>query len=637
MIMKQITLSTVFCALVYLMAASHALATGVLREPPILAPLVESGELPPMAERLPEQPLVVDFEMDGKSIGRYCCELRMLMGKTKDIRMMTVYGYARLVGFDYNFELKPDILESFDVEEGRIFTLHLRKGHKWSDGHPFTSEDFRYYFEDVAKNDKLSGAGLPQVLLSNGKPPKFEVIDEHTVRYTWDDPNPAFPLGLAGSRPAYIYKPAHYLKQFHPNYNDLEKLEAQAKEDGYRNWSSKHTVLGRQYRPENPDMPTLQPWRNTTKGPSKRFEFVRNPYYHRVDPTGQQLPYLDKVIVLTGSSDIVATKAGSGESDLQARYLRFDNYTFLKQGEKNQDYRVLLWRAGVASQISLYPNLNVNDPEWRELFQNENFRRALSIGLDRHELNEQLFFGLAKEGGDTVLERSPLYKEEYATNWTQHDSELANKMLDDLGLTEKDPDGTRLLPDGRPMEIIVESAGESTEQTDALELIRYHWDELGIRVFTRAMQRDIHRRRFLTGETMMTISKGLNIGLATPELNPEELAPVSSVQPNWPVWGQYTETGGKAGEPPSLPSAKRLLELYELWRKSTNKPQREEIWSEMLEIYSEEVFSIGIAREAIQPVVVARKLRNLPETGIYSWSPTAFFGIYRPDTFWFEE
>ena len=136
---------------------------------------------------------------------------------------------------------------------------------------------------------------------------------------------------------------------------------------------------------------------------------------------------------------------------------------------------------------------------------------------------------------------------------------------------------------------------------------------------------------------MMSISKGLNIGLATPDLNPEELAPVSSVQPNWPVWGQYTETGGKAGEAPSLPSAARLLELYEMWRKSTNNAEREAIWTEMLQIYSQEVFSIGLARETVQPVVINKKLQNVPETGIYAWSPTSFFGIYRPDTFWFEE
>ncbi len=531
----------------------------------------------------------------------------------------------------------PDILEKFESEEGRIFTLHLRKGHKWSDGHPFTSEDFRYYFEDVANNQDLSGAGLPQVLLSNGKAPKFEVIDEHTVRYTWEDPNPAFPLGLAGASPAYIYKPAHFMKQYHEKYADPDTLAKLIEEGSFRNWAAVHTRLGRQYRPENPEMPTLQPWRNTTAGPSKRFEFNRNPYYHRVDQNGQQLPYIDEVVLLMGSTDLIPAKAGAGESDLQARYLSFDDYTFLKQGEEQQGYRVLTWRNGAASAISLYPNLNVSDPVWQKLNQDVRFRRALSLGLNRDELNEQLYFGLAKVGGDTVLETSPLFKDKYAEAWVSHDVETANKLLDELGLDKRGPDNVRLLPDGRPMEIIVESAGEFAAEVDALELIRYHWEELGIKTFTRSLQRDILRRRFLTGETLISISKGLNIGLATPELNPEELAPVSPAQPNWPVWGQYTQTDGKAGHAPSLPSVQRLLELYEAWRKSTNNTEREAIWTEMLEIYSDQVFSIGIARETIQPVVVDAKLRNLPESGIYSWSPSAFFGVYRPDTFWFAE
>lgn len=636
MMLKHISPVTTLFTLLF-SAAMMSAAAAALKEPPILEPMVQSGELPPMSERLPEQPLKVNFDANGRTIGRYCCSMEMLMGKAKDIRLMTVYGYARLVGFDENFALKPDILEKFEADEGRIFTLHLRKGHKWSDGHPFTAEDFRYYWDDVVNNEELTRAGLPQVLLSNGKPPKFEVIDEHTVRYTWEDPNPAFPLGLAYPRATYIYKPAHFMKQYHPAYTDRDELEKKAKELGYRNWAAMHTGLGRQYRPENPEMPTLQPWHNTTAGPSKRMVFQRNPYYHRVDPDGQQLPYIDEVVLLMGSTDIVPAKTGAGESDLQARYLRFDNFTFLKEGEANQGYRVLPWRAGIASQISLYPNLNYKDEAWRELFQNREFRRALSIGVNRNELNEQLFFGMAKPGADTVLEASPLYKESLSQSWTQHDTELANKMLDDLGLQNRNAEGTRLLPDGRPMEIIIESAGESTEQTDALELIRYHWDELGIRIFSRSLQRDIHRRRFLTGETMMTISKGLNIGLATPDLNPEELAPVSPAQPNWPVWGQYTQTGGKAGEPPSLPSVKRLLELYNAWRASTNDMERESIWSEMLEIYSEEVFSIGTTREVIQPVVINSKLQNVPETGIYSWAPSSFFGVYRPDTFWFAE
>ena len=135
MMLKHISPITTLFTLLFSVAVTTA-ATAALKEPPLLEPMVQSGELPPMSERLPEQPLKVNFDANGRSIGRYCCSMEMLMGKAKDIRMMAVYGYARLVGFDENFSLKPDILESFEVEEGRIFTLRLRKGHKWSDGHP---------------------------------------------------------------------------------------------------------------------------------------------------------------------------------------------------------------------------------------------------------------------------------------------------------------------------------------------------------------------------------------------------------------------------------------------------------------------------------------------------------------------
>ncbi len=633
--MRNLFFTTLVLAIV---AGAVKFANSVeLGEPPILQQLVKDGELQPMAQRLPATPKVVDFASEGKTPGRYGGEIRMLMGNAKDIRMMTVYSYARLVGFDRNFDLQPDILESFTVEDNRIFTLQIRPGHRWSDGYPFTSEDFRYWWEDVANNDRLSGGGPPQSMLVDGQPPLFEILGPLTVRYSWEKPNPIFPLVLAGSSPEFIFMPAHYMRNFHERYADPEVLEATIEEENVRDWAALHTRLGRQYRPENPQLPTLDPWRNTTQGPSKRYVFERNPYYHRVDPDGHQLPYLDRVILDMGSTDIVAAKTGAGDSDLQARYLRFENYTFLKQAEKEHEYRVHLWRNGVSSQIALYPNLNVADETWNSVVRDARFRRALSLAIDRQELNQQLYFGLAKPGGNTVLPLSPLYDENVANAWTTYDPKMANKLLDEMGLSERASDGTRLLPDGRKMEIIVESTGESTEETDALELIRYHWEEIGIKLFTRGMQRDIVRRRFLTGETLMMITVGLNVGLANADLNPEELAPVSSAQANWPVWGQYLETGGKAGMPPDLEPAIRLVELYEAWRSSVNTEQRRRIWREMLRIYNDQVFSIGIAGETIQPVVISRRLRNIPEEGIYSWAPTAYFGAYRPDTFWLAE
>ena len=151
----------------------------------------------------------------------------MLMSSAKDTRYLVTYGYAQLVVYDAQYKLVPDILESFDVEDGRIFTFHLRKGHKWSDGSPFTTEDFRYYWEDIANNPELSPAGPPADLLRDGEPAKVEVIDKTTIRYTWSKPNAEFPAGAgAAARFLFIYSPSKYLKKFHKKYADPDELAA---------------------------------------------------------------------------------------------------------------------------------------------------------------------------------------------------------------------------------------------------------------------------------------------------------------------------------------------------------------------------------------------------------------------------
>ncbi|MCZ7599012.1 MAG: ABC transporter substrate-binding protein [Gammaproteobacteria bacterium] len=311
--------------------------------------------------------------------------------------MVNVYGYARLVGYDRNFELQPDILESIEVERDRVFTLHLREGHKWSDGAPFTSEDFRYFWEDVALNEELSPFGPPKELLPEDEAPTVTFPDELTVRYEWSRPNPYFLPALAGARPMYIYQPAHYMKQFHGKYADPDKLAAMVRDAAVRNWASLHVRMARQYRSTNIDLPVLQPWLNTTESPSERFVFVRNPFFHRVDEAGRQLPYIDEVVVNVASQSLIPAKTGAGEADLQARYLRLDNYTFLKEGEERNAYKVYLWQKGTGSQIALYPNLNSSDDTWRALARDVRFRRALSLGVNRAEINSVVYFGLAQK------------------------------------------------------------------------------------------------------------------------------------------------------------------------------------------------------------------------------------------------
>jgi peptide/nickel transport system substrate-binding protein len=629
-------------ALVLLAAVTLALVTGSARaltlvETPALEAMVAAGTLPPVEQRVPEVPLVVDFAKDGKEIGEHGGDLTTLLAKPKDIRQMTVYGYARLICYDQRFELVPDILESFEVEEGRVFTFKLRKGHKWSDGHPFTAEDFRYYWEDVVNNPDISPFGLPQQLLVDGEGPVFEVLDETTVRYTWSKPNAELLPSVANAAPIYLYRPAHYLKQFHAKYADEAELERIVEESGQRNWAALHNRQDRAYRFDNPDMPVLEPWVNTTEMPSERFVFARNPYYHRVDPEGRQLPYVDNVVVKIVDGKIIPAKTGAGETDLQARHLRFDDYPFLKEGESRNAYHAYLWQKIKGAQIALFPNLNVEDPGWRSVLRDARFRHALSLAVDRSQINQVIYYGLANEGNNTVLPLSPLYKEEYRKKWAEFDLERANALLDEMGLTERNADGIRLMPDGRPLEVVMDTAGESTEETDVLQLVGETWQHIGVKLYPRPSQREVFRNRIFSGEAVMSTWNGVENAAPTAETSPREFVPHEQHQLQWPMFGQYYETAGQAGEEPDMPGVQRLRELADAWHRTVDKDERARIWGEILSIHAEETYTIGVVSDVPQPVVVNDHLRNVPQEGIYNWDPGAYFGVYKPDTFWFTE
>jgi peptide/nickel transport system substrate-binding protein len=605
-----------------------------LVDPPFFAEKVSSGALPAIAERVPQHPAVVALA-EGQTIGQQGGDLRTLMSSGKDVRLMVVYAYARLIGYDAQFKLVPDIAEAVDIEENRSFTFHLRPGHKWSDGEPFTAEDFRYYWEDVANNTELSPTGPDSLLLVEGEAPKVEIVDATTVRYSWSKPNPDFLPALAGASPLYIYRPAHYLKKYHKKYADAAALGEMVEESGQTSWAALHNRKDNMYRNDNPELPTLDPWMLVTKPPSERFVFERNPYYYRVDSEGKQLPYIDRIIMAVADSKLIPAKVGAGEADLAARYLRFDNYTFLKEGEAHGSYKVRLWSTANGSALALYPNLNVNDPVWRKVLRDVRFRRALSLGIDRDEINEVIYHGLANPSSNTERPESPLFEADYQGAWATFDIDQANALLDEIGLTEKDDRGLRLLPNGEPLEIVVETMGQAADETDVLQLIHDSWQQIGVGLFTKPSERDVVRNRIFSGDTIMSVWTGLEFGLPTADQVPRDLAPTSQQQLQWPKWGEFVETKGQSGEAVDMPEAKQLDDLLKKWMGSTDEGQRNEIWHSMLEQYADNVFTIGTVNGVPQPIVVRSTLRNVPEKGVFSWDPGAHFGMYKPDTFWF--
>ncbi len=620
-------------------AGFHVSAQSVpeMVEPPILADAVAAGKLPPVAERIPQEPAIVGYGDSYKEPGRYGGTLRVIGGSAKDTRLLVIYGYARLVAYNADYEIVPDLAADYDVEDERVFTFRLRPGHKWSDGEPFTAEDFRFYWEDIGNDEEVSRFGPPTQLLVDGEKPMVEFPDEHTVVYSWSKPNPYFLPALAAAQPVEIFRPAHYLKQFHAKYAGREEVEAMAEKAGERNWVSLLYSQDRSYRNDNIDYPTLQPWVIKTRPPSDRYRFERNPYYHKVDANGLQLPYIDEVALTISGGDLIPAKVASGEADLQGAYLAFSNFTFLKEAEARSSYKVRRWQATKGARMALYPNLNSSDPVLRDLFREADFRRALSVAIDRDDINNSIFYGVATPSNNTVLPDSPLFKDEYQTKWTEYDPELADRLLDGLGLTERNDSGVRLLPDGRPLQIVVETAGEETEQVDVLQLVKEHWQDVGVSLFIKPSQREVFYNRIASGDTQVAVWWGLENAMLKPSMSPAEFAPMTPDQFQWPAWGLWAQTGGQMGVEPDLESVEQLMALNEKWAEAETPEGREEAWHEILSLWTDQVFTIGIVSGVEQLVVVSDRLKNVPEKGIYNFDPGAYFGMYRPDTFWIAE
>ncbi|WP_409568191.1 ABC transporter substrate-binding protein [Methylobacterium sp. E-066] len=613
----------------------RALIAGLGAAALLVRPRKALADTPPTdAPAPPEKPFVIDLAARGRRTGTAGGTIRTLIAKARDVRYLSVYGYTRLVGYDADLQLRPDLLERVDVESG-VFTFTLRQGHRWSDGHPFTSEDFRYYWEDVANEKALSPEGPPAFFLVDGKLPKVEFLDPETIRYSWDRPNPMFLPALAAPRDPLIYRPAHYLKTVHARYLGKEAADAKAKALKLRGWAALHNRLDDNYELNNPDCPTLQGWVPKTRSPATRFRFERNRSYHRVDTAGTQLPYVDSIVMDVASQGLLVAKTNAGEADLMFRGLSMPDIPSLKEGEKAHRYRTNLWPVARGSEIALYPNLTTQDAGWRALNRDVRYRQALSLAIDRRTLNNTLLFGLGTEGNDTIVSDSPLYSPELRTLHAGYDPAEASRLLDSIGLTRRDGSGIRLMPDGRAMELVVDSDGEAEMVLDALLLITEFWREVGIRLVTKPQERTNLHRRSIGGMTVMVAAQGLDLAVPTAIMPPTELSPAQPEHYAWPLWSAHVESRGKSGEACDIPEVQHLLDLDRQWRHTDDAERQAAIWREMLMNHAQNTWVIGTVAGALQPVVGADRLVNLPKRALYSWDPTALIGVQRLDeVFW---
>ena len=608
-------------------------------EAPMLKKLVDEGKLPPVEERLPKNPFVLE---PVESIGKYgvvAHTVHMNPQTMDDGTSLCMYEPMLTIARDYQ-TIIPNLAASWEYSnDAKTLTLHLREGVKWSDGHPFTTDDILFWFEDVIKNDEITPV-KPTEWSPGGQLMSMEKVDDYTVNLHFAVPYPVAHMYLAhqnGIQEAF-YLPKHYLEQFHINYTPREEVERMAKEAGFDTWwqlFNDKRVSGANSALMQPEVPVLRAFRMMeNKASGKVLE--RNPYYWKVDPEGNQLPYIDRITIeRVEDIEVYNMKAILGELDIAGFNTDLASFPVYTLNAEQGGYRVLTWELGLAGVVGYFPNFNHQDPVMREIIHDLRFRKALSHAIDRDEINEAIFFGLGTPMQANLLPFSSYYKEEYASMYLEFDLAKANQLLDEMGL-EKNSQGIRMRPDGKELSItILYWAGEhGLEKTSITELVQEYWSKLGIKVSLQPADRNLAQVRVDSADYDVTLWHVDYVSDHLLQSRPKHLVPMATSSRWAPLWSRWYMTNGEDGEEPPE-NIKHLMDLY---RKSGTVPTQEEraaIWDEIARTQAENLWAIGTVGLTPKPVIVTKDLRNVPEKGVWAWD-YFFAGIARPEQFYFD-
>jgi peptide/nickel transport system substrate-binding protein len=314
-------------------------------EAPMLAELVRAGKLPPVTQRLPEDPLIVETV---EGIGRYGGVWRRGFLGPSDFNNVHRILYDALVRYSPDgTKVEPKYASSVTPSRDfRMWTVRLRKGARWSDGAPFTADDIMFWYNDVLLNQDLTPTLPVWMRNHDGTPVTVQRVDDITVRWVYKEPNTTFLMELAtkdsGDRQYACFLPAHYLKQFHVKYADRARLNQMVAAAGFKTWAE--LFAAKAHPPENPERPVMAAWVPVTRISDQLFVLRRNPYYVGVDKAGNQLPYIDTIqFKYFADAQSLNLAAIAGQLDEQERHILLNNYPVLKEHEKDGKYRVILW------------------------------------------------------------------------------------------------------------------------------------------------------------------------------------------------------------------------------------------------------------------------------------------------------
>jgi peptide/nickel transport system substrate-binding protein len=578
-------------------------------EAPMLADMVAAGELPPVEERLPANPMVVE---NPEGVGVYGGVWHRAWRGVNDFHAFGRIVYDPVLRWprDPNDPIQPGLAESWEWnDDGTALTLNFREGLRWSDGEPFTVDDVIFWWEAIETDPNITTA-IHGEWTVGGEPMELERVDDNTITLHFAAPNGlAETVGLAfhgnqwplGFERFGFYAPEHYLAQFHPEYSETGSYEEfEAKAFDY-----------------NVDRPVMTAWKITQYEEGATLMVAeRNPYYWRVDGEGNQLPYIDEVYFhLVEGTEGVNAMGIAGDLSMQARAISLTQFPVYQENAEAGNYHMLLWPQATASNATLWFNQSYADPQYRELFQNVNFRRAMSHAIDRDTLNQLVYLGQGVPRTETVVPDSPCYVPELEMAHGEYDVALAQSLLEEAGLVRGD-DGFYTFADGSELLLVIETSNTEATLADALELISQWWNEVGVRTEVESMTRDVYWPRATANEVMVatwTTDRGL-----VPMVDPVYQFPFDERSWMAPAFGQWYKTGGEQGEEPT-PELRAAMDLYDEYKATVDPAHQVEICQELVRMSTDNMWTLGTVGMVPNPVVVKNNFIGVSEDHTADW------------------
>lgn len=590
-------------------ARAQAQPSVTYHEAPMLAQRVARGELPPVEQRLPEKPMVVE---PVESVGKYGGTWRRLAVGPGDIHLVARLGYESLVRWDRTGrKVVPGLAESWEIlDEGRRYVFHLRPGVRWSDGEPFTSDDFMFWYKDVLTNKELTPVPFPWLVV-DGVVADVQAPDTYTVEFRFAKPYGIFLEQLAFNG-RLMLTPKHHLKQFHPRYADPAAIQAAIQKTGTGVWQ---TLFQNKNHPDrNPDLPVLGPFQLKTSPSLPRVIAERNPYYWKVDPAGNQLPYLDEIAyIMVQNGEILNIKAMTGEADFQDRRIDAANFPLFMENRRKGKYRVL--RDENPTPTVLYLNQYSKDPAIRSLLQDRRFRIALSLAVNRQELIDLIYSGMAKPSRGVSSPFDRFYLPEYDAKYLEYDPDQANRLLDEVGLT-CGSDGMRRMPDGKPFrQILNVFPSETGVGIEIWQLVADYFREIGLDFVVKMDSPQLSVLQIRNGNSDFWAYNAVGLHWI---VDPIWYVPWGDTSYFAPLYGRYRSSKGKIGvKPPE--EFQRLIDWYlELTSVVNDESRRLELGRRILGQWADECYTVGICRNELL-TIVSDRFKNVPEDIIHDY------------------